>query len=946
MSRELAKSYDPKHVEGEVYRQWEASGFFDPDNLPLRHGSGQAGKRGKPFTIIMPPPNANGALHLGHAVFVTLQDIMMRFRRMQGRKTLWLPGADHAGFETQVVFDKRLEKEGRNRFQIPRDELFREMWDFTMANKVVMEGQLRKLGASCDWSREKFTLDPDIVAVVTDTFARLYEDGLLYRGERIVNWCVKHQTALSDLEVRYEERTDPLYHIRYGPLVLATVRPETKFGDTAVAVHPKDKRYREYVGKELEIETLIGRATIKVIADDAVDPTFGTGVIKVTPAHDPTDFEIAKRHDLEVRPVIGKDGRLNEKTGPYAGLKVAEARTRVADDMAARGLMEKIEPGYKHNVAVCYKCGTVLEPLVMPQWFMRMTEKPHPKTRNSKLGIRNSGKSLRDMAVDAVKSRKVRLIPDRTKKVFFHWMANLRDWNISRQISWGIRIPAWYCIGCGDVRIKPRIKGNWYFVRHGETDWNVERRIQGQGGDAPLNENGRKQATEAGALLADNDIDVVISSDLMRTRETAEIIAEKIGVAVFFDPALRERSYGALEGKTRDDLAAMGYPDMASFDSDHTVVVEGVEGIQTLEERISKAIRNHHSQHPEKNVVIVSHGATLRALLGKLKNLGVSERANLRFHNAAIVHLAVAGDCSHCGSDFVEQDPDVLDTWFSSGQWPFATLLAQRGNSKFPENSKDFEEFYPTDVMETGYDILFFWVARMIMFGLYRTGKVPFKTVYLHGLVRDKDRQKMSKSKGNVIDPLGVAEQYGTDAVRMALTVGNIAGQDLVVSEEKIRGYRNFANKLWNIHRFITMRYTGAENIENIENIKNIKAAYSPSDKKRLKELRALTKKVTEHLETFKFHHAADALYHYVWHTFADDIIESVKPRLEPTHDARDRAAAQSLLVEIHATALKLLHPFMPFITEELWGNMQTMRVAPARKDTKGLLMVEPWPTK
>ncbi len=720
MPRELTKAYEPKTVEDRIYRRWEASGFFNPDKLPVR--------RGKPFTIIMPPPNANGALHIGHAVFVTLQDILIRFWRMRGKKALWLPGADHAGFETQVVFDKKLEREGRSRSDVPRGQLYAEMLAFTLENKKIMEGQLRKLGASADWSREKFTLDPDIVRIVTDTFVKMYKGGLLYRGERIVNWCVKHQTTLSDLEVKYEERTDPLYFMKYGPLELATVRPETKFGDTAVAVHPSDRRYKKYVGQEIEIETLIGRAKIRVIADGAVDPKFGTGVIKVTPAHDPADFEIGKRHKLEIRPVIGQDGRLNERTGPYAGLKVAAAREKVAADMQARGLITKIEPGYRHNVAVCYKCGNPVEPLVMPQWFVKM-------------------KSLAEKAASAVRSGKIKIIPEHHRKIYFHWLKNIRDWNISRQIVWGIRIPAWF------------IKNPKFKVQN---------------------------------------------------------------------PKDKEEIYVGTEPPKGDDW---------------------------------------------------------------------------------------------------EQDPDVLDTWFSSGQWPYATL-------GYP-NGKDYKTFYPTDVMETGYDILFFWVARMIMLGLYRTGKPPFKTVYLHGLVRDKDRQKMSKSKGNVIDPLGVAELYGTDAVRMALTVGNLAGQDIIISEEKIRGYRNFANKLWNIHRFILMKaalHGGSE---------RAKVLYSANDKKRLSELKTLVRRVTADIERFRFHHAAEALYHYTWHTFADKIIESAKPRLT-SEDTRERARAQALLMEIHSTLLKLLHPFMPFITEELWQDLQARKKKKEKK--KKLLMVESWP--
>ena len=685
---DLEKSYNHKITENKIYELWEGSGFFNPDNL-----------KGKPFTIIMPPPNANGSLHIGHAVFVTLQDIMIRYQRMLGRKALWLPGADHAGFETQVVYEKKLEKEGRTRFQTPKDQLYQEISEFTLKNKSVMEDQLKKLGASCDWSREKFTLDPKIIEIVYGTFEQLKKDGLLYKGKRIVNWCRKHQTSLSDLEVKYEERKDPLYYIKYGPFVLATTRPETKFGDTAVAVNPKDKRYQQYIGKEIEAESLLGKFKIKVIADEAVDSTFGTGVVKVTPAHDPADFDMGLRHNLEVRQVIDFNGRLNEKTGPYQGLTIEEARKKVAEDMQAKGLIEKIDENYIHRVALCYKCGKQIEPMVLDnQWFVKMTEKP------------KSGKlSLRDAAVKAVKDKKIEFIPKRLEKVFFHWMRNLRDWNISRQIVWGIKIP--------------------------------------------------------------------------------------------------------------DEKNATG---------------------------------------------------------------------------------------------------DVFDTWFSSGQWPFATLMTSGKN--------DFKKFYPTDVMETGWDILFFWVARMIMLGLYRTNKPPFKKVYLHGLVRDKDRQKMSKSKGNVIDPLGVIDIYGADALRMALTIGNTPGNDIVIFEEKIKGYRNFANKIWNASRFVLMNLNGYKPGKKI--------ALSGKDKKYLNDFKKMAKEATKQMDSSKFYSAAEKIYHYFWHTFCDKVIEAKK---EDLSNPKTRASAQYLLLEILSGTLKLLHPFMPFVTEAVYQQLPS-------KGKKKCLMIESWP--
>ncbi len=684
----LLKPYDPKQTEERIYKLWEESGFFNPDKLP--------GDRKEPFTIIMPPPNANGKVHLGHAAFVTPEDIMVRFERMRGKKTLWLPGTDHAGFETQVVFEKELEKRGTSRFKMTREEFYKETWDFVQENKTATEEGLRGLGASCDWSRNIFTLDPRIVKIVYETFEKMHRDGLTYRGNRICNWCPKHETGLSDLETTYEERLDPLYYIKYGPFTLATVRPETKFGDTAVAVNPKDRRYKKYIGKEIEVTGLLGKFKMKVIADELVDKDFGTGVIKVTPAHDGVDFEIWQKHQAEIpgpKQVIDKRGKMDLPGTKYHGLRVAEARKIVAEDLKRAGLIEKVDENYKHNVALCYKCRSVIEPLIIPQWYVAMN-KP--------------GLSLRDMAVQAIKNKETKIIPKRFEKVFMHWMKNIRDWPISRQIWWGIPIPVWY-------------KGD--------------------------------------------------------------------------ELKMAEKSPGA------------GWV----------------------------------------------------------------------------------------------QDPDTFDTWFSSGQWPYAAL---RANSK-----KDLENFYPTDVMETGWEILFFWVARMIMFGVYLTGKIPFRTVYLHGIIRDKEGQKISKSKGNVIDPKVITGKYGTDALRMAITIGNLPGNDFSLSEDKIRGYKNFANKLWNIARFVL------ENAHDLKYEKN----------KLTREFDEFARDATADMENFRFYLAAEKIYHYVWHRFADEIIEESKKNNE----------IKSSLPYILENSLKLLHPFMPFVTEEIWQTMGKNK----------LLMVENWPS-
>src|SRR3990167_6560495 len=699
MDPEMDSRFDFRKLEPKIYAKWEKSGFFNPDKLPARHK--------KPFTIIMPPPNANGSLHIGHALFVTLEDLMIRFWRMRGRKTLWLPISDHAGFETQVVVDKKLEKEGRNRFKIEREQLWKEMLVFTKENKKVMESQLRTLGASCDWSREKFTLDPDVILQTQKTFIQLYKDNLIYRGNRIVNWCVKHQTTLSELETKYVERKDPLFYIKYGPLTLATVRPETKFGDTALAVHPRDRRYAKYVGKILEVPSVEGTIRMKVVADEAVDPKFGTGVVKVTPAHDPADFEIGKRHGLEVRQVIGFDAKMNERAGRYAGLDRFECRKRIVEDMQRLGLMEKIEP-YHHSVGVCYRCKTVVEPLVSTQWYVRT-------------------KPLAEPAIKAVRSGKIKIIPRGGTKTYYHWMENIRDWPVSRQLWWGHRIPAWYCDKDGSVHV------------------------------------------------------------------------------------------------SRTDLAR----------------------------------------------------------------------------------------CQTCGGP-LRQDEDVLDTWFSSGLWPFSTL-------GWPKATADLAAFYPTSCLVTGFDILFFWVARMAMLGLKFMGEVPFREVYIHALVRDAEGKKMSKSRGNVIDPLVMIERYGADAFRFTLAAFAVQGRDIFLSEERIQGYRNFANKVWNALRFALMNLTDL--CGQIEELKLADQHHMETeDRWIISRLNRVIGQVNMALEEYKFNEAASNIYQFFWHELCDWYLELIKPRLKQSTPSK--LVAQQVMAFVLDKSLRLLHPFMPFITEELWQQL------------------------
>ena len=713
MDEKFLKPYSPQETEDKIYKLWEEGGFFQPEAGQPWADNPNADKT---FTILMPPTNANGDLHAGHGLVMTIEDIMTRYKRMQGFKTLWLPGTDHAGFETQVVYEKKLEKEGRSRFKMEPKELYDEILDFTLSNKKNIVNQIKKIGASCDWSREKFTLDEDIVKTVHNTFKKLSDDDLLYRGKRIVNWCTKHQTSLSELEAQSEDQVDALYYIKYGPFTLATVRPETKFGDTAIAVNPNDERYKEYIGKEIDIDTEIGKKKLKVIADDFVDPEFGTGVVKVTPAHDPNDFEMGKRHNLEVINTIDKYGRLNENAGKYEGLKIKEARKVVVEDLQKAGLIEKIDENYKHAVKKCYKCQSILEPRIMPQWFVKMAPLAKP-------------------IIEEIEAGNIKYLPENYKKITLHWLKNINDWNISRQIVWGIPIPAKICEKCSE-----------------------------------------------------------------------------------------------------------GFVDLDN----------------TLKE------------------------------------------------------------CEKCGGDLA-QDTDTFDTWFSSGQWPFATL-------GYPD-SEDYKTYYPTDIMETAGDIIFFWVSRMLMLGKYITGKVPFNTVYLHGMVLDGKGKKMSKSKGNVINPLDLTGEFGTDAFRMGMIIGNTPGSSIALSSDKIRAYKHFANKLWNITRFI-LENTDDADLKNKPNI-------TKSDEKILDELDEFTKDITKDMEEYRFYMAAEKIYHYLWHTLADIIMEESKLVLNGD-DKEARLSAQWTLYTILITCLKLLHPFAPFVTEEIWQHLP-------EKDSD-MLIVSKWP--
>lgn len=765
--------YLPADHENSIYQTWHDTGAFNPNSHPAA-----TDPKAKSFSIMMPPPNANDPLHVGHAVFISLEDVLIRYHRMLGDDTLWLPGTDHAGIETQFVFEKKLKKEGKSRFNYDRATLYQMIWDYVQDSSGVAVDQMKKLGASADWSRFKFMLDPDLVEIVLGTFERLHSEGLIYRDLRLVNYCTHCGTSFSELEVDHVEKIDSLYYMKYGPFVLATVRPETIFGDTAIAVHPQDKRYQQYIGQEVEVEGLLGTFAIKVIADEYVDPEFGTGVVKITPAHDPNDFEVWQRHQDEIpgpKQVVDFDGKLNAYAGKYAGLRVEAARKQVAEDLQAAGLMEKVDTNYKHSVGTCYRCGRVLEPLPLPQFFVKV-------------------KPLTKPVLKALDAGEFRVHGAGHDKILKHWLENLKDWNISRQIVWGIRIPVWYQV------------------------------------------DGYEDQITVGFLNAEGKFQQGLLADMTKEYSFEEIM----------------------------------------------------KGLQTM----------------------------------------IAQRG--------VPYLISTTEPTNDDHTYL-QETDTFDTWFSSAQWPFSTLQSL---STHPAQNKpvsddttadnsptadDFTRFYPTSVMETGYDILPFWVMRMLMIGKYATGELPFKDIYLHGLIRDQHGKKMSKSKGNVINPLEVVSEFGADALRMALVIRSSAGLDKSVGTGDFKAMRNFTNKIWNAARYVMISIEPGD-------LKNQKpAGQQPSDF--TKHLNQVVGDVTQQLNDFKIGLAAETVYNEFWHWYCDECIEQ----------AKEGKITKIELLEGLVTFLKLLHPFVPFVTEAIWQEIR--QAFPASLDSE-LLISSTWPTK
>ncbi len=759
----LTRPYGPAATEGRIYKVWEKSGYFNPDNLPLRLNAQGKPIAMEPFSVVLPPPNVTGTLHMGHADMLVIEDIMVRFERMRGKKTLWLPGTDHAAIATQSKVEKILEKEGVRRQDLGREEFLKRVEKFAQESRDTIVSQVRKMGASVDWSREAFTLDENRSLAVRTAFKRMHDEGLIYRGNRIVNWDPKGQTTVSDDEVEYKEVKGKLYTFRYShdfPVPIATTRPETKIGDTGVAVHPEGK-WKEHIGKEFLIKDFAGyELLIKIVADESVDENFGTGAVGLTPAHSQTDWIIAEKNKLLIKQVINEYAKIS--TGILEGKKTLEAREAIVEWLKENNLLEK-EEEVTQNISVAERSGGIIEPLPKLQWFIAV---------NKEFAGKDGRKTtLKKLMREAVESSAIKIIPDRFEKIYYHWIDNLRDWCISRQIWYGHRIPVWY----HESKCVPK------------------------------------------------------------------------------------------PGREKD--------------------IEKCEDI------------------------IVANEKPI---------------------------------CKFCDAEYV-QDPDTLDTWFSSGLWTFSTLgwptFAKTATAGKPGIENDFANYHPTTALETGYDILFFWVARMVLMSEYFLGEVPFRTVYLHGLVRDSKGRKMSKSLGNIVDPVDMIAKYGADATRMSLVIGAPPGSDVNLSEDKIRGYKNFANKIWNASRFVLQslptEQAGLDGFD-IEKIPEF-TELTENDKKILEELDAVIADVTKDLEEYRFYLAGEKLYHYFWHEFADKIIEQAKPRLREDSPEQDRLSTQYILFKILSNMLKSLHPFMPFITEEIWS------ILPGAD--KSLLLITSWPS-
>lgn len=879
---DLPKAYDASSVEDGIYQTWEASGAFNPDKLP--------GERTEPYCIVMPPPNRTGTLHMGHAAMLAIEDLLIRFHRMQGKRALWIPGTDHAAIATQVKVEQLLIAQGMKdpRKELGREKFLDEVIKFAEDSATTIRKQVRKMGSSCDWSREKYTLDESRNRSVNAMFRMMYEDGVIERGYRVVNWDPQFQTTLSDDEVLTKETTAKLLTFTYDknfPIAISTTRPETKFGDLAVAVHPDDERYRQFVGKTFT-PTFCGKElTIKIVADEAVDPAFGTGALGVTPAHSMIDAEMAVRHGLPTIQVIGPDAKMLPEAGKeFVGLTVVEARAKVEAMLSAEGVLQKVEE-IPQNLPVAERGGAPVEQLPMRQWFIRVNKKF--ALRQDTLGKWKKGDkvTLKELMVEAVQSSQTKIVPDRFDKTYFHWINNLRDWCISRQIWFGHRIPVWYkgeetvvsdlSPGSGWEQ-DPDTLDTWFssgmwtfstlgwpltrviFVRHGQARSNAENFLDDKidNPENDLTRAGLAQVAETAEHLKKEGAVRIISSPVTRAKHTARILGEALGLEVTFDDRLHEVGLGSFNGKTEEEFQAGRGPFEEWLQGKSA---SDIEPYTDLRSRAFSFMDDLLKKYAGQTVIVVSHGDTISTL-------------------------------GAYGTD---------EPWLASYPKNGGYLLHEFGTDG--RLNTELKTFHPTAVLETGYDILFFWVARMILMSSYALGVVPFKDVYLHGLIRDEQGRKMSKSLGNILDPLDLIPKYGTDAVRLSLVMGTTPGQDVKLSEQKIEGFRNFTNKLWNISRYILM--TIGDSIETDVVPKTL------SDRWILARLSEVTTNVSKKIEMYQFSAAGEELRDFTWGDLADWYLEIAKVE----------KGKEAILRHILKSVLTLWHPFMPFVTESIW---------------------------
>lgn len=912
---ELPKSYDSAAVEDAIYQQWLDSGYFNPDQLPDAETKTQ-------YSITLPPPNVTGNLHVGHALMLVIQDALIRFERMRGKKTLWVPGTDHAAIATQSKVEKEIyKKEEKSRHDLGRTEFLKRVDEFAAASHDTITTQIKKMGASVDWSREAFTLDATRTRAVKAAFRRLYDFGLIYQGIRIVNWDPKGQTTISDDEIIRETRPGKLYTFRYAkdfPIPISTSRPETKIGDSAVAVNPKDPRYAAFVGKEYDVVFADTKLHITIIADEEVDMEFGTGALGVTPAHSSIDWEMAQKFNLPYKQVIDERAKMVTEVSWLEGKKVVEARELVAQWITDQGLMEKVED-IEQNMALAERTNGVIEPLPKKQWFIDVNREftlPHSEIAGIESG---DTVTLKRLMRHVVESKQIQILPDRYEKIYYHWIDNLRDWCISRQIWYGHQVPVWH--NEKGEHLLPTEK-TIFLARHAQCEDNSQNILARP--ESALTELGKDQAKQLADNLRHANIKTIVASPLLRAQQTAQVVATELGIdqsSIITWEELREIHVGELIGKP-EDPKLHGFAQAQQSNTGET--------LESIEERVQATITKLENLRTESGVLVVAHGgfnAVLQAgLEGKKKEQYVEYRTKLgNIPNASFTPLVIVQDPV---GENLTQDTDTLDTWFSSGLWTFSVL-------GWPNNTMDLRDFHPNTVLETGYDILFFWVARMILQTTTLVGQIPFQTVYLHGLVRDAQKQKMSKSKGNIVDPLDMIAKYGADALRFALVFNTAPGTDIALAEDKIKGMKHFANKVWNIARFVMT------NLE-VENGKLVVESEEPipltdADKDILSKLHIVIAEATEHLEEFRLHEAAQAMYQFVWYEFADVYIEASKAQLA---NSEQKENTQKILLHSLLAILHILHPFMPFITEHITGLM-TERGLRAHRDP---LLISKWP--